>query len=127
MPDVRERLMDLLTEATRKWGCQIGLYGCMADRMIANGVTFETDTNVGSKWIPVTERKPEEFVSVLIYAPGLAPMPTVMEAYWARACWVTRVMILQEHEVTHWMEMPEPPGDCHGLRPRNDGEVAGDG
>lgn len=60
-------------------------------------------------WISVNERKPEEFVSVLIYAPGMAPLPTVMEAYFARECWVARTMILQKHEVTHWMEMPAGP------------------
>lgn len=31
----------------------------VADHLIANGVTFATDTNVGSKWIPVAERLPE--------------------------------------------------------------------
>lgn len=62
-------------------------------------------------WIPVNERKPEEFVSVLIYAPGMAPLPTVHEAYLARECWVKPgMMILQGHEVTHWMEMPVGPG-----------------
>lgn len=61
-------------------------------------------------WIPVNERKPEEFVSVLIYAPGLATLPTVHEAYMVRGCWVKPgMMILQGHEVTHWMEMPAGP------------------
>ena len=27
-----------------------------------------TDTNVGSKWIPVTERLPEEWVAVLVWS-----------------------------------------------------------
>ena len=30
----------------------------IADHLIANGVTFATDNNVGSKWIPVSERLP---------------------------------------------------------------------
>ena len=104
MPDVREKLVELLIEATRKWGCQMGLYGCMADHLIANGVTIQ-------RWIPVTERKPQEFVSVLIYAPGEVPLPAVHEAYLARGCWVTHITVLKEHEVTHWMDMPEGPVD----------------
>lgn len=116
MADVREKLVELLGDALNSVDWDSSDYpdtNSVADIMIANGVTTQ-------RWIPVTERLPEEFVSVLIYAPGMAPMPTVMEAYWASDCWATKVMILQEHEVTHWMEMPEAPGDCHGLRPRND-------
>ena len=62
------------------------------------------------RWVPVNVRKPQEFVSVLIYAPGMELMPTVYEAYLAKSCWVTSTMILQDHEVTHWMEMPAGPG-----------------
>lgn len=61
------------------------------------------------RWVPVNVRKPEQFVSVLVYTPGVPPMMTVREAYLANGCWVTRTMILQEHEVTHWMEMPVGP------------------
>ena len=60
-------------------------------------------------WIPVNERKPQEFVSVLIYAPGEIPLPAVHEAYFARGCWVTHITVLPENEVTHWMEMPAGP------------------
>ena len=64
------------------------------------------------RWIPVNERKPQEFVSVLAYVPGMAPLPTVHGGYLARSCWVIPgTQILHEHEVTHWMEMPEPPGN----------------
>lgn len=62
------------------------------------------------RWVPVNEGKPEEFVSVLAYVPGMAPLPTVYEAYLAKSCWVTRTMIMQDYEVTHWMEMPAGPG-----------------
>ena len=65
------------------------------------------------RWMPVNVRKPQEFVSVLVYVPGMAPLPTVYEAYLAKGCWVTRTMILQEHEVTHWMEMPAGPEKQH--------------
>lgn len=38
----------------------------LADHLIANGVTFATDNNVGGKWIPVSERLPKDEVEVLI-------------------------------------------------------------
>ena len=64
-----------------------------------------------NRWVPVNERKPQEFVSVLFYAPGMAPLPTVHCGYLARGCWVIPgTQILQGHEVTHWMEMPAGPG-----------------
>ena len=34
------------------------VFESMADHLIANGVTFATDNNVGT-WIPVTDRLPE--------------------------------------------------------------------
>ena len=74
-----------------------------------------TIRELSGKWIPVQERRPVEFESVLVYVPGMKPMPTVCEAYLAKHCWVTRAMILEEHEVTHWMEMPEPPQKAYKL------------
>lgn len=61
------------------------------------------------KWIQVTEQMPAEYVSVLAYIPSEAPLPQVKEAYFANGCWVTRMWIYREHEITHWMPMPEPP------------------
>ena len=72
----------------------------------------DKDNNVPTKWIPVTERLPEPFVSVLAYVPSEAPLPLVHESYMADdALWVC---ILERRPwkdgaVTHWMPMPEPP------------------
>ena len=33
-------------------------FGDLINLLLANGVTFATDNNVGGKWIPVTERLP---------------------------------------------------------------------
>ena len=62
------------------------------------------------RWIPVTERLPEPFVSVLIYAPNSAPLPTVHEAYLGHDdIWhLPYVYDVQETDVTHWLPMPEP-------------------
>ena len=118
MTDLRERLKKALEKSVEYVSekcsgrycrdCEYDKYGddceanAVVDNLIANGVTIQ-------RWIPVTERLPEEFVSVLVYAPGIAPLPTVFEAYFARECWVGRTMILEKHEVTHWMEMPAGP------------------
>jgi hypothetical protein len=63
--------------------------------------------------IPVEDRLPEPFVSVLAYVPSEAPLPMVHESYIADEpqLWVC---ILERRPwkdgaVTHWMPMPEPP------------------
>lgn len=61
------------------------------------------------QWISVSERLPEEFVSVLVCIPSENPLPTVKEAYLANGAWATKMAIFFMEEVTHWMPMPEPP------------------
>lgn len=70
---------------------------------------FAPDNNVGHKWIPVTERLPKDFVSVIIFVPSESPLPMVKEAYRANGCWATKMQIFSDEEVTHWMPLPEPP------------------
>lgn len=50
MTDLREKLVELLTEAKRKCGCEIGIYGFMADHMIANGVTVQECAKPLEEW-----------------------------------------------------------------------------
>lgn len=64
---------------------------------------------VRDMWIPVTERLPKEFVSVLVCIPSENPLPMVKEAYLANGCWATKMAIFPFEDITHWMEMPEPP------------------
>ena len=68
-----------------------------------------TDNNVGCRWIPVTERLPEEFVSVLVYIPSDSPFQTVREAYFVNGSWGAKMWIYGADEITHWMPLPEPP------------------
>lgn len=63
------------------------------------------------RWIPVTERLPEEFISVIVSIPSEHPLPTVKEAYMANGCWVTKMAIFPSNDITHWMPMPEPPNE----------------
>ena len=62
-----------------------------------------------TNWTKTSDRTPQEFISVIVYVPGDNPLPTVMEAYLAKDCWVTKTAILRKSEVTHWAPMPEPP------------------
>ena len=76
----------------------------------------KTIRELGGQWINAAAEKPTEFESVLVYVPGNKPLPTVCEAYLAKRCWVTRALILEEHEVTHWMPMPAPPEKVYKLK-----------
>ncbi len=64
-----------------------------------------------SKWISVSERLPEPFVSVLGYCPDEEPLPTVHECYVNGFGQWTSSVVYGMGTVTHWMEMPEPPED----------------
>ena len=77
-----------------------------------------TDNNVGSNWIPVTERLPERFgvFIVAIRQPGMqragkdcADFDPFEKTWLPSMCWD------KSYKVTHWMPLPEPPKE------RNDG------
>ena len=110
-------------------------YECLADYLLANGVTFVTDTNVGSKWISVEDRLPETdgkntfAYNVLVYIPKrdgcnqhgvyIGKLRSVKADdgsgnFWGfktQACdWTVWGFSYFEHPVvTHWMPMPQPP------------------
>ena len=64
------------------------------------------------KWIPVTERLPEENGSYLIVN-GETVTKIVSEAYydkdWGDSCWTDPVELYMTYHPTHWMPLPEPP------------------
>ena len=82
------------------------------DDLIANGVTV-TDNNVGSKWIPVTERLPEMrddgFADAFLVTNGCVGHI----AYFVDGEWIfTENGEMKEpmfYDVTHWMPLPTPP------------------
>ena len=92
----------------------------VADHLIANGVTFAEDNNVPSKWIPVTERLPEndygkhwkERKYYIVRLQG-DRIRVARYGYKEYGWWVDShdCVLSKDHftEVTHWMESPEPP------------------
>ena len=118
----REKLSELLNENFCKYcnvdiiagNCKISAITFDVDRfadfLIANGVTFATDNNVGSKWIPASEPPKKwkdengDAINYLIYSPGIG----VDIGNWiqpAKAWFCLGVPF----KVTHWMLLPEPP------------------
>ena len=116
--DVREKLVEFQSIITcpnaicnfcehfkNKGACEKHKKEVIADNMIANGVTVQ-------EWIPVEDRLPEPFVSVLACIPSEEPLPAVHESYIAdHGAWVC-ILTAERYktgEVTHWMPMPQPP------------------
>lgn len=127
MPDVREKLVELLGNLFCGYygmnGCdsceynteaQCNAYAC-ADRMIANNITIQ-------RWIPVTERYPDlELEEVITNDKELFPClvvrknPRAKKGKYVAKAWYDGFGFLNgdsvdvTDEVTHWMEMPELP------------------
>ena len=100
---MREKLIDLLCKAHSKaideilsddisYAQQLEIE---ADHLIQNGVTFQ-------KWVPVSERLPEQGQEVIIYT-GNILKPTVLAYQFWNPKYDTWA------HVTHWMPLPEPP------------------
>lgn len=74
----------------------------MADHLIANGVTVQ-------QWIPVTERKPEDGIKVLVSVSGRdEALIGWYDADWDD--WVVEEELSEKKlmPVTHWQEKPKP-------------------
>lgn len=100
--DIREKLVELLKE-----NCHFGqkcsgeCTGCMADHLIANGVTVQ-------EWIPVSEPPEEDgryFVARYDY---VTKTPFTDILWFERGQWWNRLHC-GNFAVTHWMPMPPLP------------------
>lgn len=137
--DAKEKLKEILAGATVEHtvctsdGVPVSRYLCrvvaedevdiMADYLLDNGVTFATDNNVGGKWIPVTERLPNESSGTVLVCladkqPYNIPEPfphaehdrrVVIGSYSEHTGTWYCSMGGTLHDVTHWMPLPEPP------------------
>ena len=112
--DVREKLVELQSIITcpnaicnfcehfkNKSACERHKKEVIADNMIAHGVTVQ-------EWIPVDERLPENFISVLGYMTDAGEFPPVRECYTVGNAFFFPALG-DVHPVSHWCEMPEPP------------------
>lgn len=58
-------------------------------------------------WYSTKDRLPDDFVSVLVYMPDEAPLPTVHEGYMAEnKTWWANGFDRGMKEISHWAEMP---------------------
>ena len=125
---MRDKLKKVVKEAIHSWDSNVNMSDHITDHLITNGATIQ-------KWIPVMERLPDTqeydwvLAQITMKPSCIFGVPVVAElrgdGIWYDA--YDNPIGGKYEKVTHWMPLPEPPGDCHGLRPRNDGEVAGDG
>ena len=98
--NVREKLIDLI-ESARYWGSNTSEE--IADHLIANGVTVQ-------EWISVKDRLPEAGGYVVCIAkrnPFSRFMPMVARI--EKNGWANPITEQYISEVTHWMQMPQPP------------------
>ena len=97
---VREKLVELCEDLETLPCCDT--YEGQAEYLISNGVTVQ-------EWISVDDRLPEIGRSVIVYnAPAKCAAEAMYkgEGRFLQFRWSAR---LQEHEVTHWMPLPQPP------------------
>lgn len=83
----RERLLEILNVPIYPHE-NVDPLEAVADYLLDNGVTFANDNNVGSKWIPVTERLPDSGVHVLlcceIRSGGMVYKRYICDGYYAQ-------------------------------------------
>ena len=126
MDNTREKLIELIGSVQYGNGSLIGnnfqkgFIEKIADHLIANGVTFATDNNVGDKWIPVTERLPRHASyggtseQVIILTIKDEVTTGWLDSLYSNIWWVVdgdddHHTEREQGYVTHWMPLPEPP------------------
>lgn len=105
---MREKLIELCKSACSGGkDCSVRCFECVADHLISHGVILDKDeSKISSKWIPVSERMPNENVRVIVRIDRTI-WNTTFELDADRRCngeWVR-----WGRAVTHWREMPAPP------------------
>lgn len=74
------------------------------------GDETQTPTADVVEWIPVSERLPNPWESVLVCMPEEAPHPLVHEGFInEEGEWYANHFMRDADEVTHWLPIPEPP------------------
>ena len=114
----REKLVQLLMNIPQVNHAEAQIHGmqyvfeCAADYLITNGVRLETNqatSEENKRWIPVTERLPDEFSEYLCRV--IRPIPGGKYVRESRILWCDydKSWNCEGLIVTHWMPLPEPP------------------
>ena len=107
MKDVREKLVELLTEF---YGCDPMYYDvdalAIADHLVSNGVTVHA-------WISVKDRLPEDsndgFADAVLVTDGFVQhMAYFIGGEW-RFAESGEIKEPMWYRITHWMPLPQPP------------------
>lgn len=131
--DVREKLVELIfSSLCRHIHKSCKLAENIADDLITHGVTVQDNTEITDEflkqfrnapltvlrdeptievvqeWISVSERLPQNFVSVLGYMTDAGEFPPVRECYTVGNAFFFPALG-DIHPVSHWCEMPQPP------------------
>lgn len=112
MPNTREKLLELFKQGFYKYfepNINGAFFDVIVDHLIANGVTFATDNNVGDKWISVKDELPEDDSHVLAYL-RIGEEGRIYPAYYAKRVWFDCIFNTPTtRTTTHWMPLPTPP------------------
>ena len=93
-------------EYCERWDFDCGSYHCVDELMMQAATALEQQ-----RWIPVTERLPEEGETVLVFGywhEKFQPLMCYLSPH-RKGEWFTTVAGQQVYTVTHWMPLPEPP------------------
>ena len=116
---MREKLIELLRACPYRPRPNL-MWELIADYLIANGVTFVKDNDVPNKWVPVSERLPEDdlpkdskvkTIKVLVLYKTSMGVPVVRTQIRQKGCRYHRDewSWSKFEPITHWMPLPEPP------------------
>lgn len=98
--DIREKLIEILREPIFPHE-MVDPIEAVADYLLDSGVTVQ-------EWISVSERLPQNFVSVLGYMTDAGEFPPVRECYTVGNAFFFPALG-DVHPVSHWCELPQPP------------------
>ena len=96
-------MREMLIELFLGWGGLSDYAEDMADYLIENGLTIQ-------RWIPVTERLPEEDGVMVLVCGSRKGIYTAEFRRNGQHTWFHKMNSKCHHcEPTHWMPLPEPP------------------
>ena len=98
--DVREKLIEILRKPIFPHEL-VDPTEAVADYLLDSDVTVQ-------EWISVSERLPQNFVSVLGYMTDAGEFPPVRECYTVGNEFFFPALG-DVHPVSHWCELPQPP------------------